>query len=194
LIAPIYFTYFKYFNETLLTVNRQLQQSFQEFEAQRHEILSWIGSLSESQLHQHHPGKWSIAQIISHLIASERLSVNYLNKKIQAIDTLRNSTWLDALKMNVLILSQRLPLKYKAPRVIVENTQVYENAHTLISRWDQVRKELETVLEKFQDGQLRRKVFRHPVAGRLNIRQMMRFLREHIIHHTPQIKRRLKQK
>jgi hypothetical protein len=70
----------------VLSVNPQLQHLFLELEKQRNDILSLLTFLPETQLHQHPPGKWSIAQIISHLIASEQLSVNYLNKKIRAIN------------------------------------------------------------------------------------------------------------
>jgi uncharacterized damage-inducible protein DinB len=88
--------------------------------------------------------------------------------------------------MNLLILSQRVPLKYKAPKAVVEHTVLLDQVQALSSRWDQTRKELEAVLEKFQDDQLRKKIFRHPVAT-------MRFFSEHIIHHTPQIKKLLRQ-
>jgi uncharacterized damage-inducible protein DinB len=177
----------------VLSVNPQLQHLFLELEKQRNDILSLLTFLPETQLHQHPPGKWSIAQIISHLIASEQLSVNYLNKKIRAINELKNTTWVDDIKMNLLILSQRVPLKYKAPKAVVEHTVLLDQVQALSSRWDQTRKELEAVLEKFQDDQLRKKIFRHPVAGRLNILQTMRFFSEHIIHHTPQIKKLLRQ-
>lgn len=190
LIAPINFPYF---NESLI-VNSQLQQQFHTLEKQRESIISWIRPLSEAQLRHHQPGKWSIAQIISHLIASEQLSVNYLNKKIRAINELGNTTWADDIKMNLLILSQRVPLRYKAPKVVVEHTELLDQAQALSSRWDQTRIELRTLLEKFQDDQLRKKVFRHPVAGRLNILQTIRFFQEHIIHHTPQIKKLLESK
>ena len=91
--------------------------------------------------------------------------------------------------MVVLQLSQRLPLKFKAPRVVVENTPAYANFEELTTDWNKTRAELKTLLEKFDDTQIRKKIYKHIRAGRLNIQHALLFFREHIIHHTPQINR-----
>jgi hypothetical protein len=54
-----------------------------------------------------------------------------------------------------------------------------------------VRNELKTMLEKFGDDQLKRKIYKHVIAGKLNILQTLLFFREHVIHHQQQIKRLL---
>jgi hypothetical protein len=162
-------------------------------ETQRAELLSLIKGISMETISKHPDNKWSIAQVISHLIASEQLSVRYLNKKILGIDTAPKTGVTEEVKMIVLKISQRLPFKFKAPRVVVESTPVYENIEQLTEAWNKTRVDLKTVLEKFQDNQLNRKVYKHPFAGMLNIQQALVFFREHIIHHTPQIKNLLKQ-
>lgn len=153
-----------------------------------------ISPLSTEQLNAHPKGKWSIAQVLSHLISSERLSVNYMNKKILGIQEAPDSGLADACKTILLIVSQRLPLKFKAPKVLVEKTVQYQSALQLIEAWEKTRHELKEVLARLNDDQLKRKIYRHPLAGMLNIQQALRFFREHIIHHTPQIKNLLKQK
>jgi uncharacterized damage-inducible protein DinB len=175
-------------------LNTQLAQLFGTLENQRIELLHVLNTISPEAARSHPPGKWSVAQVISHLIASEQLSVGYLNKKILGIETAPKTGFPEQLKMIVLIISQRLPLKFKAPTVIVQNTPNYENIEQLKMAWGKTRNDLKAVLEKFDDNQINRKVFKHPVAGMLNIQQALRFFREHIIHHTPQIKNLLKQK
>ncbi|HRF34344.1 MAG TPA: hypothetical protein PLM56_12645, partial [Cyclobacteriaceae bacterium] len=59
--------------------------------------------------------------------------------------------------------------------------------------WSKTRMELKELLDRISDDQLKRKIYKHPVVGKLNMVQTVRFFREHIIHHTPQIKRLLKQ-
>ncbi len=137
-------------------------------------------------------GKWSIQQILAHLIAAEKLSVIYLNKKKLGVNDAHDTGLLEEIKMVVLKLSQRLPLKFKAPRGVVENTPTYASFEELMLDWDRTRSELREFLEKIDDTQIRKKIYKHIVAGRLNIQHALVFLREHIIHHTPQINRLLK--
>ncbi|MBL7877243.1 MAG: DinB family protein [Cyclobacteriaceae bacterium] len=184
---------FSTFTKNQLVIT-QLNRLFNTLEVQRNELLQELKPYKTEVLYKQPAGKWSIAQILAHLIASEQLSVAYLNKKILGIETAQNTGVVEALKMIALILSQRLPFKFKAPRKIVDNTPVYETMDKLILDWDTTRTELKEVLKKFEDIHLKRKIYRHPIAGMLNIQQALRFLREHIIHHTPQIKNLLKQK
>ena len=174
-------------------MNARVKPLFDRLEVQRVQLQHLIKDLSDVELNKHPAEKWSIAQVISHLIASEQLSVGYLNKKMLGIQTAEKSGLKEDLKMLLLIFSQRLPFKFKAPRTIVENTPVYGNVDQLISAWDKTRVDLKEVLQKFEDDQINLKIFKHPRAGMLNIQQAIRFFREHIIHHTPQVKNLLKQ-
>jgi hypothetical protein len=131
--------------------------------------------------------------VLAHLIVSEQLSIAYLNKKMLGIESTVNTGLKEEFKMIALIISQRLPFKFKAPRMVVDKTPVYENIDQLITVWETTRSELKMVLEKFQDNQMKRKIYKHPVAGMLNIQQALRFFGEHIAHHTPQVKNLLKQ-
>jgi uncharacterized damage-inducible protein DinB len=169
-------------------LNTSLLKQFDKLEIQRDNLLSLIAPLSNEELNAHPVSKWSVAQILSHLIASERLSVNYLNKKILGINDAPNTGLTEELKMITLIISQRLPLKFKAPKVLAENTTTYQTNEQLREAWVKIRGELKVVLTRFNDDQLKRKVYKHPIAGMLNITQALRFFQEHINHHTPQIK------
>ena len=89
-----------------------LQKLLYQIEQQKTNLVNQIGSLDANQLHHHPPGKWSLSQVFAHLIASEQLSVQYLKKKIQAIDEQPNTGIIEELKMLTLIISQRLPIKF----------------------------------------------------------------------------------
>jgi len=167
---------------------------FDSLETQRKELLDRVKPLTSEQLNAHTEGKWSIAQILSHLIASEQLSVNYLNKKMQGIKEAPATGFKETLTMMLLVISQRLPLKFKAPKVLAENTHIYETSEQLTEAWEKVRIDLKQTLTYFEDDQLKRKIFRHPIVGMLNIKQTLRFFREHIRHHTLQIIHLLKKK
>jgi uncharacterized damage-inducible protein DinB len=175
-------------------MNTKLQRLYDQLEAEKQSILSSINNLSHEQLHFSPKGRWSVAQILSHIISSEQLSIKYLNKKMLGIQQLNNSGLVEEMQMIVLIVSQRLPFKFKAPKVVVDSTTHYESLESLVTAWGEVRNELRIVLERFKETELKKKIFKHPIAGMLNILQAVRFMREHLIHHTPQIKNLLKQK
>ncbi|MBX2895304.1 MAG: DinB family protein [Cyclobacteriaceae bacterium] len=171
----------------------QLQTVFEKIEKQKQELLHLIESYSPEQLHHGSPGQWSLSQVLAHLITSEQLSVQYLKKKYLAIAEQPRTGIVEELKMLTLIISQRLPFKFKAPKVVVDNTPTFADAAAIAKAWATTRADMKDLLSQFTADQLTRKVYKHPVAGKLNILQAMRFFREHMIHHQPQIKRLLKQ-
>ena len=174
-------------------MNNSLQKQFDLLETQRNKLLSLITALTNEQLKVHPEGKWSIAQVLSHLIASEHLSIKYLNKKMLGINEAPNTGLIEELKMILLIVSQRLPfIKFKAPKVLADNTHIYQTVEQLREAWDKNRTELKEVIARFQDDQLKRKIYKHPIAGMLNIKQALQFFIEHINHHTPQVKKLMK--
>jgi uncharacterized damage-inducible protein DinB len=174
-------------------VNHHLRQFFNKIETQREEVLTLISLLSKDQLLKNPaPGKWSVSQIISHLIMTERLSVNYMKKKIQGIEQTADSGLLEESKMVLLKISQRLPgLKFKAPKYVLENTVLYDDLETLKLEWDKTRAEFQEFLEKVEDRHLDRKIYKHVAVGYLNVKHAVQFFGEHVRHHTPQIKKLL---
>jgi hypothetical protein len=98
----------------------RLEYLFESIETQRKNLLLSLNRMSHEQLNHHLEGKWSINQIVAHLISAERLSVNYITKKIQGVETASNTGFVEELKMLLLKTSQRLPLKFKAPKIIIE--------------------------------------------------------------------------
>lgn len=172
-------------------MDHHFQNLFEELEAQRIKILDSVRQLTPEQLNKSmKPGKWSVSQILSHLITAERMSLKYIEKKMQGIHDVADSGWWEELKLLALKVSQRLPgIKFRAPKRVVENTTFYLDYDTIRKEWDGVRNEVRVMLSKMDSAQAKKLVYRHPIAGYLNIRQCLIFFREHIIHHTPQIKR-----
>lgn len=167
---------------------------FQSLENQRHALLRSLREIPHERLNHQRNNKWSVNQILSHLITAERLSVSYLNKKIQGIEAAADTGFVEELKMLALKISQRLPLKFKAPRVVVENTPTETSFEKLEEEWTAVRLELKLVLERVEDRHIKRKIYRHVRAGMLNVQHALQFLKEHVGHHTPQIRNQLKHK
>ena len=142
-------------------MNLKLQKLVNALEVQRFQLLDTIKISTPEKLNHKLNAKWSINQVIAHLITAERLSITYLNKKIQAINEVENTGLIEELKMIVLIISQRLPFKFKAPKVVLENTKPSTSLLQLELEWNAVRNELKVLLEKFTDDQVKRKIYIH---------------------------------
>jgi hypothetical protein len=115
-----------------------------------------------------------------------------MQKKIQGIDNAGDTGIWEEVKMVLLVVSQRLPLKFKAPQMVVQQTIQVATLQQVAEEWDQVRYELKQLLEKIPPPHRKRKIYKHVVAGKLNAQQALRFFHEHFIHHLPQINRLLR--
>ena len=172
-------------------MNASLEKIFNELEKQRENIYHKIADLSSDQYSRSVNGKWSIGQILTHLMTSERLSLLYMKKKSLGIKNLNDSGSLESFKSFLLKISQRLPFRFSAPKFLIANTPAALDKEDLQQKWVKSRLELKNFLEKIEDQNVRKKIYKHPVAGRLDAGQAMIFFCEHVRHHLPQIKRLL---
>jgi len=174
-------------------LNTSFQTIYNAAERQRAEILNQVKQLpADRYMLQPSPAKWSIAQILTHILTSEQLSIAYMKKKMLGIDQLHDSGIVGSLRFTLLQVSQRIPnLKFNAPTVVLANTPKALPIHELISQWDALRNDLKVLLESIQEKNVKKAIYKHPVAGRLDAAQATAFFYEHIHHHWPQIKRLL---
>ena len=168
---------------------------YKELELQRNEILNRVKDLSIEKFNRTpSPQKWSISQILTHILIAERLSILYMKKKALGIDQLKDSGPWQSIILALLKISQRIPaLKFKAPRIVVDNTPPALAFTELTARWEEQRADLKRFLETIEEKNIKKVIYKHPIAGRLDAHQAMVFFREHINHHWPQLKRLLNQ-
>ena len=174
-------------------MNQYFQSIFSELESQRSALLTNIHGVSDEQFNrQPSPGKWSLAEVLTHIITAEQLSLGYMKKKILAKEELPNSGLSESIRLAVLKVSQRIPaLKFKAPAVVLKSTPPAFTKKEVLEHWQRHREELKQFLETIPEKDVRKLVYKHPLAGRFDARQALVFFREHIIHHLPQINRLL---
>jgi uncharacterized damage-inducible protein DinB len=174
-------------------MNRALEEIYMKLESQRLDLFNQLQEYTSAQLESTpSPSSWSVLQILTHLYASEKLSFNYIKKKSLGIQAVGNAGLRQAILMPILKVSQRLPFRFKAPKIVVENTPAPLPLNQLIDHWSLLRLELKVHLENVSDSNLKKLVYKHPIAGRLSLPQAMQFFAEHINHHQPQIKKALK--
>jgi len=174
-------------------LNPKLEKLFVSLENDRLKLFQLLTDVDEVTLSRNpNPDKWSIRQIVVHLFISEKLSLGYMKKKSLGIETFENSGWIESVKLLLLILSQRLPFKYKAPKSVVQHTPPDISILEIQHQWNLLRIELKEFLNSIEDKNLKKKIYKHPRAGMLDVVQAITFFREHCIHHLPQIKKLLK--
>jgi hypothetical protein len=174
-------------------LNSIVKIHFDQLEKDRVSLLLSLAEVSYETLSAS-PTKdrWSINQILIHLLTSEQLTLAYLRKKSLGVKTLKNSGGWEWLKMQLLKWSQRLPfLKYNAPKHLVAHTPETVPLEELDRRWTLHRIELRNFLDTIEETDLHKLIYKHPVAGRFDVIQCLMFMREHYHHHLPQIKRLL---
>jgi uncharacterized damage-inducible protein DinB len=170
-------------------VNPLLHIHFEKLQEVTRGLLKDVSSLSSATYH-YKPGngKWSISQILTHLLTSERMSLAYMKKKSLGIDRLENAGFIERFKFWILKISQRIPLRYKAPKVVVQQTPAPLSYGDLVRQWEGLRTELRDFLLSIEEKNIHKKIYKHPAVGMLDVSHAIQFLAEHIHHHRPQIK------
>lgn len=167
-----------------------LQTLFDSVEREKDRLLDDVSALSpEDFFRTPAPGKWSVAQIMTHLMTVEQLSLQYMKKKSLGINEVKDSGVMEEARFRLYSAVFRLPLKLKAPRVILDNTPEALPLSELEVQWKRLRNKLKTFLSTIEDKHIRRLIYKHAFAGRLDITQALRFFIEHIYHHQPQVDR-----
>jgi uncharacterized damage-inducible protein DinB len=170
-------------------MNHPLDKAFARLEALKEDLKQAISHLDDVAFKQPEaPGKWSLSQVLMHLIQAEESSLNYLQKKILGIDALPKAGLDAAFRLRILYLSQALPLKFKAPAVVAKPPGD-KNVEEIFACWEACRADLRGFLENFPEDGFNRLIFKHPVAGKFTLFQCLKFFEYHIIHHKRQIRR-----
>ncbi len=176
----------------LQAMNKRLEHVFGKLEERKERLWEQLQKLDESKLSLQPDDKsWSIIQVIDHLVFSESASLSYSKKKLLAGDDLKRPTFFHTQRMsfyNVILLSH---YKIKAPSV-VSNPVNEKSLSVVMAQFEDSRVELRQFLERFPKKYLSKAVYKHPLAGRIAILQMLKFFEAHFIHHTYQIDRTLK--
>jgi uncharacterized damage-inducible protein DinB len=176
-------------------LNKKFQHLINAIERDNQRIFEMLKGLPTSHLN-YSPTvhTWSINQILVHLLTAEHLSLTYMKKKSLGIETLENTGVRENFKSLLLTLSQRLPLKFKAPKGVEEQTPDVLPLPELIEKFEGQLTALKTFLETIEDKNVYKKIFKHPRVGMLNATQGINFFLEHRRHHTPQLNRLINRK
>lgn len=167
-------------------MNSSLQKQFDALEKQRLQLLREVSNCPIELLNKNPlSNKWSINQIIQHLILAEELSQKSIKAKLLAgnFETAGMMTHVRTFLLKVFLRSK---VKFKAPVAVSKLPENLEFTE-LHQRWEESRKQLYKLLEYIPPSLLNKYIFKHPVAGKMNIQGGLAFMQEHVRRHAQQI-------
>ena len=174
-------------------MNTKLQTQINTLETARKKLLSTLKQYPDEILNKKPAqDKWSVVQVAKHLMESESVSLQYLQKK--TLDTSRSKSagvsgeW----KMLVVHLSFIAPIKFKAPKMLDPDVSAM-SLHEIEAQWDKIRKDTFELIGKLSDAELKKELWKHAIAGKMNIYQMLAFINIHVNRHVQQIERTLRE-
>jgi uncharacterized damage-inducible protein DinB len=169
-----------------------LNKTFAKLEKQKAEIFGRLKGYDEKTLNQRpDPNAWSVMEVIDHLTIVERSSYQYLLKKMQDKDAAQKTGFKEMFRsilLNGYLASNK---KFKAPSVTLPAASYLMPAEAE-KAWTEARKDISSVWAGLPEELLDRNWFKHPAAGKLNLKQMLSFMKAHVAHHEKQIDRTLK--
>jgi uncharacterized damage-inducible protein DinB len=163
------------------------QRRFAALEESRDRLLHLVEGVEHGPLNRRPgPRRWSILQVLSHVIQSEELTLSYLQHKLQDPTRMPRAGLASYRRLLTLVVALRSPLRFKAPGATGNVPESGTLAETL-QRWENVRSGLAVLVATFPAELRDRAVFRHPFVGRMRLTHTLSFMKEHVEHHARQI-------
>ncbi len=154
-------------------------------------LLRDLKKFSDKDLNwQPRPGKWSVLQVMQHLMLAEMFSHQYVEKKLSFDPKLKKAGLPSALRLLLLRFYLGLPVRFKAPKG-VSTVHLQEKAAfwDLVKQWNHQRDSLRSYLAGLPDDKFDKSIYKHPIVGRLSLQGMLTFHRVHFRRHRKQIRR-----
>jgi hypothetical protein len=157
-------------------------------ERRRNELLDRLALLREEHLAATPiEGKWSILEIVEHLVPSERDVMPGISDPSDLASRLR--TLKDRILFLLVMVLLRFPIPVRTPsKGMVPRGK--KSLGELRDMWDQNHQWLKSFFDGLGRESLRRPVLAHPVAGPLTPGQAVWMLEVHLVRHLKQIRGR----
>ncbi|HHS95099.1 MAG TPA: DinB family protein [Phaeodactylibacter sp.] len=132
--------------------------------------------------------KWSILEVMQHMIIAEELSLKYIQKKMSFQPKLKRAGVVTSGRKAMLWLYLNMPFKVKAPQLVAEDMFIEGVTFwDLVKRWNSLREKLREYLASLPDDIFSKALYKHPVTGRMSLDGMLTFFIQHFRRHRKQI-------
>jgi hypothetical protein len=164
-----------------------LDKRLQAFNESRAALLDEVGALDPATLAARPlADKWSILEIIEHLVVAEREVLKRLPEHSQLAERKRSFKHLVTYAMVMFVLRYGIPVKVPSPAMAPRGNRSLDE---LRRQWDENQAWMRAYVAGLGPEGFRRAVFEHPVAGPLTVEQAVRMDQVHLETHVRQIRR-----
>ena len=132
------------------------------------------------------PGKWSILEIVEHLVVGDREVLQGLPKPSALVDQRRRLRDRVSYRMVMFVLACHIPAKVPSPRYLPQGRSSLPD---LRRNWDEMQQWLRSYVERLDRGDPAKAVFGHPLAGPMTMQEVLDMGKLHLATHTRQIRR-----
>jgi uncharacterized damage-inducible protein DinB len=157
-------------------------------EQQKADVLADVSAWSVARLgYRPAPAAWSAVEVLDHIVRVEREILDVAQRGVVNPHRRGLRDRVGVAFIDWLFRSDR---RVRVPTSVPEVLPTPDaDLGTVRREWDAVRHDLASFLAPLTDHQLSDGVFRHPVAGWMNVPQMLRFFWVHTHHHGFQLAR-----
>jgi hypothetical protein len=167
----------------------EFNKRFNQLEQKRKKLFEELATYSDDVINKKNSSQvWTIAEVISHLMASDKASLLYLQKKTLDASGAEKSGLKGKWKLLTLKIAFVLPLKFKAP-IATTPSSGFIPLHELDEKWDLIKTDTQLLLNKLNDEDFKKNLWNHPSVGKMNLLQMIEFTAIHFDRHELQIKK-----
>ena len=165
----------------------KVQKIYEGLINKREKLLQRLDTLeSEVLSFKAGPDKWSIVEVVEHLVIAEEGLIDQLTAEVHSppLDIESRS----AKRYQTVIKVMERDIEVDVPHESLE-PQGRTTLDDLLSQWENIRNKLTELLADFKEENKDDMVFRHPFAGPLDIMETLHFFDVHYDNHMRQIDR-----
>ncbi|MFK7808727.1 MAG: DinB family protein [Saprospiraceae bacterium] len=170
-------------------MKKSIENQLNTLDSELRLLLRDLQKLSDKDLNwQPQPGKWSVVQVMMHLMKAEDMSIKYVQKKLSFEPKLKRAIFMGPLRGMMLSASLRTPFKAKAPAAVADDQFPKEAAFwDLVKQWKEQREELRVYLGTLPKDTFNKELYKHPLFGKMSLGAMLSFFINHFRRHRKQI-------
>jgi len=164
-----------------------LENRLQTFDDTRRRLLDEMAALDPALLvAKPIPGKWSMIEIIEHLVLAERAVFKGLPDPSRLVENRRDLGHRGRYLLVMFILTSSIRVRVPSPAMVPQGDRGLAELRRL---WDESQRWLRSCIAHLGPGAGGKAVFEHPIAGPLTVSQAVRMGQVHVEGHVRQIRR-----
>jgi hypothetical protein len=169
------------------SMGMRLDKRLQSFNDKRGALLDEMGALDAAKLiAKPLAGKWSILEIIEHLVLAERAVLQGLPEPSRLSERERRLKHRFSYVIVMFVLKYGIPVQVPSPAMVPQGGRSLGELRRL---WDENQEWLRAYISRLDREGFRKAVFEHPIAGPMGVEQALRMDQVHLDTHVRQIRR-----